>query len=133
MRAVKLVLVALAVVVGVPWVASAQATLSGIVRDTSGAVLPGVTVEASSPVLIEKSRNTLTDGTGRYQIVDLRPGTYTVTFTLQGFSVVKRDDVMLTGTAVTTKTSSTHFPPHATRSHWACSSPGCMSGTALRR
>jgi len=88
MRAVKQVLVALAIVVGVPWIASAQATLSGTVRDTSGAVLPGVTVEAASPVLIEKSRTSVTDGQGRYQIVDLRPGTYTVTFTLPSFSVV---------------------------------------------
>jgi carboxypeptidase family protein len=102
MRAVKSILVALAIVVGVPWIASAQATLSGVVRDTSGAVLPGVTVEATSPVLIEKSRTAVTDGQGRYQIVDLRPGTYTVTFTLPSFSVVKRDDVVLTGTAVTT-------------------------------
>ena len=54
----------------------AQASISGIVRDTSGAVLPGVTVEAASPVLIEKARTAVTDGTGRYRIVDLRPGTY---------------------------------------------------------
>ena len=58
-----------------PVVASAQSAFSGIVRDTSGAVLPGVTVEASSPVLIEKTRSVVTDGEGRYSIVDLRPGT----------------------------------------------------------
>ena len=57
-----------------PVVASAQATISGVVRDASGAVLPGVTVEASSPALIEKVRTTITDGTGQYAIQDLRPG-----------------------------------------------------------
>src|SRR5436305_406137 len=75
----------------------AQASITGVVRDTSGAVLPGVTVEASSPVLIEKSRSVVTDGTGQYRIVDLRPGAYTVTFTLSGFSTVKRQGVELTG------------------------------------
>ena len=65
-------------------------TVAGIVKDSSGAVLPGVTVEASSPALIEKVRSVITDGTGQYKIVDLRPGVYDVTFTLQGFSAVKR-------------------------------------------
>ncbi len=59
-----------------PSVAFAQASIAGVVRDTSGAVLPGVTVEAASPVLIEKVRTAVSDGNGRYQIVDLRPGTY---------------------------------------------------------
>ena len=67
----------------VPAAAGAQ-SLAGIVRDTSGAVLPGVTVEVSSPALIEKTRSTVTDDRGQYQIVDLRPGTYAVTFTLAG-------------------------------------------------
>ena len=75
----------------------AQATIAGLVRDSSGAVLPGVTVEASSDVLIEKVRTAVTDGTGRYQIVDLRAGTYAVTFTLPGFSTVKREGIELTG------------------------------------
>ncbi len=66
-----------------------QASIAGIVRDTSGAVLPGVTIEASSPVLIEKSRTAVSDDTGRYRIIALNPGTYTVTFTLAGFSTVK--------------------------------------------
>ena len=57
----------------------AQASITGTVRDTSGAVLPGVTVEASSPALIEKVRTATTDGNGQYRIVDLRAGEYTVT------------------------------------------------------
>ena len=74
----------------------ATGTISGTVRDSSGAVLPGVTVEAASPALIEKSRSVATDGQGVYRIIDLRPGTYTVTFTLQGFSTVRREGVELT-------------------------------------
>ena len=74
---------------GVPVPAFAQSSgIAGVVRDSSGAVMPGVTVEASSPALIEKSRTVSTDTQGRYNIVDLRPGTYTVIFTLTGFSTV---------------------------------------------
>src|SRR5712664_4183787 len=76
-----------------PAVAYAQASLAGVVKDASGAVLPGVTVEASSPALIEKVRTVVTDGNGQYQIVSLPPGVYTVTFTLAGFSTVKREAV----------------------------------------
>src|SRR5919201_5714701 len=75
--------------------ARAQSAISGTVKDTSGAVLPGVTVEASSPVLIEKVRTVVTDGEGRYTIVDLRPGTYLVTFSLGGFSTLRREGVEL--------------------------------------
>ncbi len=78
-----------------PAVASAQTsdagTIAGVVRDTSGAVLPGVTVEAASPVLIERVRTAVTDDQGLYRIVDLRPGAYTVTFSLSGFSTVRRE------------------------------------------
>jgi hypothetical protein len=81
--------------VALPTVAHAQSAIAGIVRDTSGAVLPGVTVEAASPALIEKTRAVTTDGEGRYNIVDLRPGVYTVTFSLEGFSSVKRDGIEL--------------------------------------
>src|ERR1700746_712567 len=81
-----------------PTLARAQASISGLVQDASGAVLPGVTVEASSPALIEKTRSVVTDGAGRYSIVDLRPGTYEVTFSLTGFSNVKREGVVLSGT-----------------------------------
>ena len=82
-----------------PTVAFAQASITGTVKDTSGAVLPGVTVEAASPVLIEKVRESVTDANGRFQIVDLRPGTYTVTFSLAGFNSVKRDGVALSGSS----------------------------------
>jgi hypothetical protein len=85
-----------------PATAFAQATLTGTVRDTSGAVLPGVTVEAASPALIEKVRSATTDGTGQYRIIDLRPGTYSLTFTLPGFTSVKRDGIELAGTQTLT-------------------------------
>lgn len=90
-----------AVVVFVPCLSSAQ-TLTGTVRDASGAVLPGVTVEASSPALIEKARTAVTDGSGQYRIEALAPGTYTVVYTLAGFATVQREDVRLqTGVTVT--------------------------------
>jgi hypothetical protein len=76
-----------------PGSASAQSTIAGLVTDATGGVLPGVTVEASSPALIEKVRTGTTDGQGRYSIVDLRPGVYAVTFTLPGFNTVKRDGI----------------------------------------
>jgi hypothetical protein len=75
--------------------AQAGSGITGLVRDTSGAVLPGVTVEASSPALIEKVRTVTTDSQGRYNIVDLRPGVYTVTFALTGFSTVRREGIEL--------------------------------------
>src|SRR5690242_17969132 len=91
-------LMALATVL-IPLGAFAQSSpsLAGLVKDTSGAVLPGVTVEAASPALIEKVRSVTTDATGQYKIVDLRPGTYTVTFALTGFSTVKREGIELSG------------------------------------
>jgi hypothetical protein len=91
----RLAFAVLACLVAVPSLAHAQSAIAGIVRDTSGAVLPGVTVEAASPALIEKTRAVTTDGEGRYNIVDLRPGVYSVTFSLEGFSTVKRDGVEL--------------------------------------
>jgi hypothetical protein len=75
--------------------ARAQASIAGVVKDSSGAVLPGVTVEAASPALIEKVRSVVTDSEGRFNIVDLRPGTYSVTFTLPSFSTFKREGIDL--------------------------------------
>jgi hypothetical protein len=85
-----------------PTAAWAQASLAGAVKDTSGGVLPGVGVEAASPALIEKVRTAVTDGSGRYRIEDLRPGTYALTFALPGFVTLKHNGVILSGSAVTT-------------------------------
>ena len=93
---------ALLVALLIPATVFAQASLTGTVRDASGAVLPGVTVEAASPALIEKVRTGVSDATGQYRIIDLRPGTYTLTFTLPGFSTVKRDAIELTGSQTLT-------------------------------
>jgi hypothetical protein len=94
-RVGKAILVAVACLILFPLAASAQSAFTGLVRDESGGVLPGVTVEAASPVLIEKVRTGVTDDQGRYRIVDLRPGTYTLTFTLTGFSTLVRDGLTL--------------------------------------
>jgi hypothetical protein len=75
--------------------AMAQSTFTGTVKDTSGAVLPGVSVEAASPALIEKTRSVVTDANGGYRIADLRPGVYTLTFALEGFATVKRENITL--------------------------------------
>src|SRR3982751_1073991 len=96
MRAAALAALALVLNAGV---ANAQ-TLAGVCRDPSGGVLPGVTVEASSPALIERTRSVVTDGQGQYQIVNLRPGTYAVTFSLSGFAKVVRDGLEVTGGGV---------------------------------
>src|SRR5262252_7737275 len=83
----------------IPVMAFAQerAAIAGVVKDGTGAVLPGVTVEASSPALIEKTRTVVTDTAGQYKIVDLSPGTYEVSFTLPGFKVIRRGGVLLEG------------------------------------
>ena len=80
-----------------PASAFAQASIAGSTRDTSGAAVPGVTVEAASPALIEKIRTAVSDDRGVFRIVNLPPGTYTVTFALSGFNQVKRDGIELTG------------------------------------
>src|SRR5881296_1306632 len=102
MRAVMRILVFVACAALMPTIALAQAVIAGSVKDSSGAVLPGVNVEATSPELIEKIRAAVTDGTGQYRILDLRPGTYTVTFTLTGFSTVKREGFVLPADFVST-------------------------------
>ena len=83
-----------------PALAFAQAggaSIAGTVTDASGGVLPGVTVEASSAALTEKTRTAVTDGSGQYRIIDLPPGTYTLTVSLPGFNTVKREDIILSG------------------------------------
>src|SRR5215471_1573591 len=102
MRALRVRWLVLLAFVLTPAAAFAQASISGVVRDVSGAVLPGVTVEASSPVLIEKTHSAVSDGSGIYRIVDLRPGTYSMTFTLAGFQTVKREGIELTGSFTAT-------------------------------
>src|SRR5678815_3947338 len=86
---------ALVCLMALPTVARAQSAIGGTVKDTSGAVLPGVTVEVASDVLIEKTKSVSTDGQGQYTIVDLRPGVYTITFSLQGFNTFKREGLEL--------------------------------------
>jgi len=86
----------------IPAFAWGQAVIAGAVRDSSGSVLPGVTVEATSPALIEKVRVAVSDGTGQYRIEDLRPGTYAVTFSLPGFTTVRREGIELTGSFTAT-------------------------------
>jgi hypothetical protein len=98
----RLALCVFACVAFVPAAAFAQASITGTVRDSSGGVLPGVTVEASSPALIERVRSVVSDANGQYRIVDLRPGTYAVSFTLPGFSTFRREGVELAGTFVAT-------------------------------
>jgi hypothetical protein len=85
-----------------PSAASAQSSIAGVVRDASGGVLPGVTVEVASPVLIEKVRSATSDGSGQYRITELPPGTYSITMTLPGFSVVRREAVDVAGAGVLT-------------------------------
>src|SRR5262245_23714095 len=83
-----------------PYALAAQtsAEIAGVVKDSSGAVLPGVTVEASSPALIERARTVFTDSQGQYRVIALNPGEYKVTFTLPGFKTVVREGVVLTAT-----------------------------------
>ena len=100
LRRIADVFVIAVVLVALPSMSSAQSqtggVIGGVVKDASGAVLPGVTVEASSPALIEKVRTAVTDGEGVYKIINLNPGSYAVTFTLPGFSAVKREGIVLT-------------------------------------
>jgi len=102
MRAFRVVAVVVLVLAAAPAIVRAQASIAGQVKDASGAVLPGVTVEASSPALIENVRSVVSAGTGQYRIELLPPGTYAITFALPGFSTVKREGIQLTGTFTAT-------------------------------
>ncbi|MEO8256516.1 MAG: TonB-dependent receptor [Acidobacteriota bacterium] len=103
-RILILAFVTLTLIAGAAPRASAQSgsSIAGVVKDTTGAVLPGVTVEAASPALIEKVRTVVSDAAGQFKVVDLRPGSYTVTFTLPGFGSVKREGIELIGTFAAT-------------------------------
>ena len=98
MRGLRILVSMLVALVGLPAMLYAQASIAGQVKDASGAILPGVTVEASSAALIEKVRSAVTDGSGQYRIELLPPGDYAVTFSLPGFSTVRREGIQLTGT-----------------------------------
>src|SRR5262245_35949728 len=100
MRSIVRCFLLFGLVAAVPRVAAAQAILAGEVKDTTGAVLPGVTVEAASPALTEKVRTAITDGSGRYRIESLPPGSYAVTFSLSGFTPMKREDLIVSGSGV---------------------------------
>ena len=102
MQRVVKVVAALAALVLLPGVVFAQATIAGVIRDASAAVLPGVSVEAASPVLIEKTRTVVSDGTGQYRITDVPPGTYVLTFSLTGFTTMKREGLAVSGSGVVT-------------------------------
>src|SRR5215208_3603234 len=102
MRGASKVLLILMAAVLLPSLASAQGTLTGTVKDQSGSVLPGVTVEAASPALIEKVRSAVTDSAGQYRIPGLNPGTYSLTFRLSGFSTVTRTAIELSGSSTLT-------------------------------
>src|SRR3954469_2370283 len=97
MRVIRTTVLLAAMLTLAPALASAQASIAGTIHDSSGAALPGVTVEASSPALIEKVRTAVADGSGVYRIVNLPPGTYVVSFTLPGFNVIRREGVELSG------------------------------------
>jgi hypothetical protein len=102
MRGASKAVLILTAAILLPSLAFAQGTLTGTVKDQSGSVLPGVTVEASSPALIEKVRTGVSDGAGQYRITGLNPGTYSLTFTLPGFNAVRREGIELGGTATLT-------------------------------
>src|SRR5947199_6591606 len=96
-RIIRLVLLwCFLILPAIVWAQAETGNIVGIVRDTSGAVLPGVSIEAASPALIEKVRTAVSDEQGRYRIGDLRPGLYTVTFALPGFSALRREGIELT-------------------------------------
>jgi hypothetical protein len=102
MPRVMKVVAAIAGILLLPSLSFAQATIAGVIRDASAGVLPGVSVEITSPVLIEKSRTVISDGTGQYRVTDLPPGSYVLTFSLPGFTTVKREGLAVSGSGVIT-------------------------------
>ena len=115
--------------------AQQNGSFAGVVTDSTGSLLPGVTVEASSDALIEKTRSAVTDGRGQYRIVDLRPGVYSVTFTLPGFSTVRRDGIELTvgftaavNAELTSRATSRRRSPCRARRRWSTSRTSTSSG-----
>src|SRR5687767_5343031 len=96
------VVAVVAVLLPIAAFAQSNSNIAGVVKDTTGAVMPGVTVEAASPALIEKVRSVVSDSAGQYKIVNLVPGAYTVTFTLPGFNTVKREGIELTASFTAT-------------------------------
>src|SRR5262245_28308301 len=100
MGALTRILLIAALLILLPASAYAQATLAGVVKDPSDAVLPGATVEASSSALIEKTRRGVTDATGQYRITELPPGIYEITYSLLGFATVRREGVEVAGSGV---------------------------------
>ena len=114
-----------------PATASAQAAIAGSVKDPQGAPMAGVTVEASSPSLIERRRTAVTDMTGRYRIEDLRPGRYAVRFTLKGWTPVERTGVELTGTLTATVLLPARMTRPALRQYAQGGSP--VATTCIRR
>ena len=119
------------------WSASAQSTSTGTIagsaRDATGAVLPGVTVEASSPALIEKVRSVVTDDNGNYRIVELRPGVYTVSFTLSGFSTVRREGIELPAGFTAPVNAEMPLVPLLRRLRSAVRAPSSMSRPLARK
>jgi len=113
MKIAALALMIFACLVGVPATAFGQAAVAGVVADVTGAALPGVMVEARSPALIEKVRTAVTNGSGQYRIEDLRPGLYTVTFRLAGWSSLVRSDIELTGSFTATVDARLDVAPFA--------------------
>ncbi|MGH9386630.1 MAG: carboxypeptidase-like regulatory domain-containing protein, partial [Vicinamibacterales bacterium] len=95
MSSEKVLIVAVSCLLLVPATAAAQSSIAGRVTDNTSGVLPGVTVEAASPALIEGTRVAVTDARGQYEIIDLRPGTYKVTFSLPGFATLVRNEIRL--------------------------------------
>ena len=112
-----------------PATAGAQGgSISGLVEDTTGGILPGVTVEADSPVNIEGTITAFTDGSGRYTVISLRPGTYTITFTLPGFNTFIREGIVLTVPAAT-RSSACGRAPTPSRSRCRASTRSSAKGS----